>query len=126
MIKTKCLYNCKENCDGIRILVTRFWPRGIKKEHFDVWLKELSPSKKLLCDYKTGEIDYQVFKDLFIEEMQINPNSIINCKKIAKLHLEDKIITLLCYEKSDTICHRLLIKNICEKITKSDLDGIVS
>ena len=35
MIRTKSIYDPKEESDGIRILITRYWPRGIKKEHFD-------------------------------------------------------------------------------------------
>ena len=42
MIRTKSIYDPKEESDGIRILITRYWPRGIKKEHFDKWYKELS------------------------------------------------------------------------------------
>ena len=37
--------------DGEIILITRYWPRGIKKEHFDRWDKELSPSRNLLKIY---------------------------------------------------------------------------
>ncbi len=31
MIKTKCHYYPKDISDGERILITRYWPRGIKK-----------------------------------------------------------------------------------------------
>lgn len=34
MIKTKSIYDPKEENDGIRILITRYWPRGIKKRTF--------------------------------------------------------------------------------------------
>ena len=35
--------------DGVRILVDRLWPRGLRKEdaHFDQWRKDLSPSTEL-------------------------------------------------------------------------------
>ena len=62
MIKTKSIYESIENSDGTRILITRYWPRGIKKEHFDRWYKDLSPSKKLLKDYKEGRIDFKLFE----------------------------------------------------------------
>ena len=32
MVKTKCIKDPVENADGERILVTRYWPRWIKKE----------------------------------------------------------------------------------------------
>jgi uncharacterized protein YeaO (DUF488 family) len=31
MIRTKSIYDLKEESDGIRILITLYWPRGIKK-----------------------------------------------------------------------------------------------
>lgn len=35
--------------DGVRILVDRLWPRGLRKDdaHFDQWRKDLSPSTEL-------------------------------------------------------------------------------
>ena len=39
MIRTKSIYDPKEENDGIRILITRYWPRGIKKEYFDNGIK---------------------------------------------------------------------------------------
>ena len=61
MIKTKLIYDLKEESDDIRILITRYSPRGIKKEHFDRWHKELSPSRDLLKKYKINKIDFQTF-----------------------------------------------------------------
>jgi len=47
MIKIKRVYEKAEESDGIRILVDRLWPRGIKKEKVNYWLKEISPSNEL-------------------------------------------------------------------------------
>lgn len=35
--------------DGVRILVDRLWPRGLRKDdaHFDQWSKDLAPSTSL-------------------------------------------------------------------------------
>src|SRR5213596_1317944 len=35
--------------DGVRVLVDRLWPRGLRKDdaHFDQWRKDLSPSTTL-------------------------------------------------------------------------------
>jgi uncharacterized protein YeaO (DUF488 family) len=42
-----------EDNDDFRVLVDRFWPRGISKDQLklDAWAKELAPSTKLR---KTG------------------------------------------------------------------------
>jgi uncharacterized protein YeaO (DUF488 family) len=56
VIKTKSIYDpSEENDDGIRVLVTRFYPRAIKKNKFDCWIRELSPSADLLNNYQQGK-----------------------------------------------------------------------
>ena len=48
-IKTKRVYEAAENTDGIRILIDKFWPRGIRKDDlkYDIWVKNISPSDRL-------------------------------------------------------------------------------
>jgi|SRR6187200_1247698 len=115
MIKTKSIYDSIENSDGIRILISRYWPRGIKKEKIDKWYKDLSPSKNLLKDYKNGEIDFQLFETLFKNEITKNNHVIDICHNIAKEVFNGKECTLLCYEKDESNCHRKLIRKICEE-----------
>lgn len=115
MIKTKSIYDSIENSDGTRILITRYWPRGIKKENFDKWYKELSPSKNLLKNYKEGRIDFQLFEKLFRNEIMENKNIIDICQNIAKEAVNGKEVTLLCYEKDESNCHRKLIRKLCEE-----------
>src|SRR5579885_1086248 len=49
MINVKRVYDTSKPDDGIRFLVERLWPRGVKKEtlHLDEWLKEVAPSDAL-------------------------------------------------------------------------------
>ena len=49
MIKTKRAQQGRSKQDGLRILVERLWPRGVKKEDaaVDLWLKSLAPSPEL-------------------------------------------------------------------------------
>ncbi|HEX6294901.1 MAG TPA: DUF488 family protein [Nitrososphaeraceae archaeon] len=115
MIKTKSIYDSIENSDGIRILITRYWPRGIRKENFDKWYKEFSPSKNLLKNYKEGRIDFQLFEKLFRNEIMENKNIIDICQNIAKEAVNGKEVTLLCYEKDESNCHRKLIRKLCEE-----------
>ena len=44
MIRVKRILDQRETSDGVRVLVTRYWPRGVRKEHFDCWMRELAPS----------------------------------------------------------------------------------
>jgi len=48
-IAIKRAYEPRARGDGLRILVDRLWPRGLRKEDadFDQWRKDLSPSTSL-------------------------------------------------------------------------------
>jgi len=48
-ISLKRAYEAAHQQDGLRILVDRLWPRGVKKEKmgFDFWLKDVAPSTAL-------------------------------------------------------------------------------
>jgi hypothetical protein len=47
-IKIKNIYEKPEKADGIRVLVDRLWPRGLRKERagIDLWLKDIAPVQK--------------------------------------------------------------------------------
>ena len=129
MIKTKSIYDKKKNSDGIRILVTRYYPRGIRKDKFDRWHRELSPSRNLLKSLKEGVISQNVFFQIFRRELNNDPEKIKVCKQMAIESLE-KNITLLCYEKEENSCHRLYVKKACEhelsKLNLSRFDKLLS
>tara|TARA_R110000823_G_scaffold144958_3_gene275052 strand:- start:3633 stop:4052 length:420 start_codon:yes stop_codon:yes gene_type:complete len=48
-IQLKRIYDPVEDEDGMRILVDRIWPRGVRKAHarLDWWARELAPSTEL-------------------------------------------------------------------------------
>jgi len=48
-IQTKRIYTTPAKADGLRLLVDRLWPRGMKKEsaQIDAWVKEIAPSHEL-------------------------------------------------------------------------------
>ena len=121
MIKTKSIYESKETQDGIRVLITRFYPRGIKKSNFDIWKKDLAPSQKLLTELKNNKKTWIQFIDSFKSELEKNKESL---QSIKKLRQESKTnnVTLLCFEKDGNPCHRHLLKKIIQnpKYLKTD------
>lgn len=48
-IKLKRAYEPPASDDGIRVLIDRLWPRGVKKANaaIDEWMKEIAPSTEL-------------------------------------------------------------------------------
>ena len=114
MIKTKSIYTPIEEEDGLRVLITRYYPRGVKREKYDIWVRVLAPSEKLLKQYKNSEIDWNNFKNTLLSELR---NSVDSVNAIHKLQSKSNIqnITLLCYEKDDRPCHRYMVKALIEK-----------
>ena len=111
MIKTKSIYANAEESDGKRILITRWYPRGVKKCKYDEWIRDLSPSADLLKKYKDGKIEWDEFIQLLEKEFKENEKFPAIIDRLRQLSINETI-TLLCYEPSGSNCHRHMVKNI--------------
>src|SRR5574338_704863 len=103
MIKTKSIYKPREDGDGLRILITRFYPKGVRKDHFDQWLRELAPTKELLKGYKDGKISQAKFTTRFLEQINSDEASQQTIQTLTKLAKKTNV-TLLCYEPDGDFC----------------------
>ena len=113
MIKTKSIYKPIEEEDGLRVLITRWYPRGVKREKYDIWVRELSPSPELLKRYKNTEINWDDFKTILLSELRDNIDSVEAIHTLqSKSNMQD--VTLLCYEKDGCPCHRYMVKDLIE------------
>lgn len=114
MIKTKSIYKPVEEEDGLRVLITRWYPRGVKRERYDIWVRELAPSPELLKKYKNSEIEWADFSIALLSEFRDNMDSIEALHTLqTKGNMEN--ITLLCHEKDGEPCHRHMVKNLIEE-----------
>ena len=78
--------------------ISAYVPRGIKVMVLDMF----APSKKLLKQYKDGIITVDEYKTLYLQQLA-GSCGIIPILEFLKKY--DKVV-LLCYEKSDAVCHR--------------------
>lgn len=71
MIKLKRVYEKAENNDGLRVLVDRLWPRGVKKEEakLDEWLRDIAPSSELRKWFSHDPNKWEKFKIRYEEEL---------------------------------------------------------
>jgi uncharacterized protein YeaO (DUF488 family) len=114
VIKTKSIYEPVEEDDGVRVLITRYYPRGVKKDHFHVWFRSLSPSANLLKQYKNGTETWEEFEEAFVSEIRHNSESSKQLKDILKRSKHSNV-TLLCYERTGHNCHRYIVKDLLNK-----------
>jgi uncharacterized protein YeaO (DUF488 family) len=110
-VKTKSIYDPPEPGDGVRVLITRYYPRGVKKDRFDKRIVALSPSRGLLSSYRDGEKNWDQFSESFLSELRANPESLEAIRSLRALS-QAQDVTLLCYERSGAPCHRYLVRDM--------------
>ena len=113
MIKTKSIYKPVEEEDGLRVLITRWYPRGVKREKYDIWVRDLAPSPELLKKYKNSEIKWNDFTITLLSELRDNIDSVEAIHTLqTRSDMQD--ITLLCHEKDGEPCHRHMVRDLIE------------
>jgi uncharacterized protein YeaO (DUF488 family) len=72
MIAIKRAYHPPSRTDGVRILVDRLWPRGVKKEdaHVEKWIRELGPSNELRRFFGHDPARWQEFRKRYLAELK--------------------------------------------------------
>jgi uncharacterized protein YeaO (DUF488 family) len=113
MLKIKRVYEPAEASDGVRFLVERLWPRGMKKESLKMkaWLKEVAPGPSLRKWYSHDPDKWEEFQRRYRAELESNPESWQPILEEAKL----SDVTLL-YSARDTEHNSaLLLKSFLEE-----------
>ena len=77
MIKIKRAYDTVDTEDGVRFLVDRLWPRGIKKDALkaDSWLKDVAPSTELRKWFGHDPAKWNEFRHRYFSELEANPDA---------------------------------------------------
>ena len=77
MLKTKRVYERARASDGVRFLVDRLWPRGIKKETLKMkaWLKDVAPSPGLRKWFAHDPRKWEEFQRRYRAELESSPQA---------------------------------------------------
>jgi len=75
MIQVKRVYDPVAKTDGLRFLVDRIWPRGVRKERLALagWLKDLAPSDGLRKWFNHDPSKWSEFKRRYFDELDEQP-----------------------------------------------------
>jgi uncharacterized protein YeaO (DUF488 family) len=78
MIKLKRAYDPASRDDGVRYLVERLWPRGIKKAELqlDGWLKDAAPSPELRKWFGHDPEKWPRFRQRYFSELKARQQSL--------------------------------------------------
>jgi uncharacterized protein YeaO (DUF488 family) len=71
MITLKRAYDPPSRQDGVRFLVERLWPRGVKKTalHVEAWLKDVAPSDALRRWFHHDPKKWDEFRRRYFREL---------------------------------------------------------
>ena len=108
----KTVYDKPSPTDGKRILVMRFWPRGVRKTTIDLWIKDVGTSPELIKAWKGGKLSWPEYEKRYYHDMKGEVQK-ERVKEIAGYAREGPI-TLLCTDKDPNRCHRSLLKKLVE------------
>ena len=99
MIKLKRVYETDDPDDGVRYLIERLWPRGVKKTslRIDGWLKDAGPSTELRKWFSHDPAKWQEFRRRYFAELDRTPDAWAPIRDAAR----HGTVTLL-YSSHDT------------------------
>jgi len=92
-IALKRIYEPASKSDGMRILVDRIWPRGIKKDDakIDLWLRDVAPSTALRQWFGHKPERWEEFRERYRAELSKN-EAVVQLRQLSK---KEKHVTLL-------------------------------
>ena len=89
-IKIKCAYELSDPADGSRILVDRFWPRGVTRAELNIsrWLPQLAPSDQLRRCFGHNPARWREFRERYLIKLEGSPEAADLVGELRKLGCE--------------------------------------
>ena len=114
-IAIKRVYEGASPEDGVRILVDRLWPRGLRKEAAAVkfWLRDLAPSTGLREWYHANPDQWRLFRKRYLKELA-SPAASAAVEKLYKLAEGKQKITLLYAVRKEEHNNATVLKELLE------------
>ena len=107
-VAAKRIYEPAAAVDGTRVLIMRYWPRGIRKERVDVWLRELAPVIPLLRAYLDDTITWAQYTPRYLAGLA-RPEAQAALAELRALAARGPV-TVLCGCPDPAQCHRTLLQ----------------
>lgn len=89
-IRFRRIYDERSPDDGVRVLVDRIWPRGIRKEqaHVEEWLREVAPSTELRKWFGHDPDRFAEFRRRYLVELRApeRKHALQHLREVAEAH----------------------------------------
>jgi len=99
--------------DGVRVLVDRLWPRGLKRDEakIDLWLKDVAPSAELRRWFAHDPAKWPGFQERYRAELAGNAA----LDELRALMSQGKPVTLLFAAKDAEHNNAVVLQALCKR-----------
>jgi uncharacterized protein YeaO (DUF488 family) len=113
--------------DGFISVVTRYFPRFLPKDKIDEYVAQLSPTKKLLADFKNASKrighDPAFLKVKYQERFTLTEDALAELHRLALISQRSDVY-LACYCSRDHYCHREMLLLLAQKLYGAVIDDV--
>lgn len=108
-LKLKRAYAPPARGDGLRILVDRLWPRGLKKDSaaLDDWIKEVAPSPGLRQWFGHDPERWSEFRRRYAAELRAQADALERIRALAR----KRPVTLIYAARDEAHNHALVLRD---------------
>ncbi|NLO72544.1 MAG: DUF488 domain-containing protein [candidate division WS1 bacterium] len=112
-VHLKRAYEPASEDDGLRVLVDRLWPRGLRKQdaHLDLWLQEVAPSSSLRKWFAHDPAKWEEFQRRYFDELRAQVEAVAQLRRLA----EDQQVTLVYAARDEQHTHAAVLKRFLEQ-----------
>ena len=118
-VVVKRVYEAASPSDGVRVLVDRLWPRGLKKEEAAVkfWLRDLAPSDELRKWFHANLEAWPMFRKRYLKELA-NEKASAAVEKLHHLAEGKRRVTLVYASRNEERNNATVLKELLEGMPK--------
>ena len=109
-IRLKRAYEPRAATDGVRILVDRLWPRGLKKAEaaVDRWMRDLAPSAELRRWFGHDPARWDEFRQRYAGELRSRGDLLEEVRSLAQRGR----VTLLFAARDEAHNHAIVLREV--------------
>jgi uncharacterized protein YeaO (DUF488 family) len=118
-VVVKRVYEDASPSDGVRVLVDRLWPRGLKKEDAAIkfWLRELAPTDELRQWFHANPEGWRMFRRRYLKEL-VGEQAAAAVEKLHHLAEGKRRLTLLYASRNEQQNNATVLKELLEGMKK--------
>lgn len=114
-VRIKRAYEAPAADDGLRVLVDRLWPRGLKREGaaIDRWLKEAAPSPALRRWFGHDPARWSEFRQRYAAELAADPGNLAVLRDLMRGRGR---LTLLYAARDTERNHAVVLRDVLDQL----------